>query len=285
MEITQRSQWGASPSQLHHNPSWPRVARANRASSCRAVGTGMLPGEKRERGSLPASSSQEYATHGAAGGESVPPPLPPRLASAGLRVACAFSTTSIPTCHTRPAASLGAPTGVVLPEPRETERTGNTAGPTWVCQPGQQPVSRTVFSGALRTSLRRTAGTPPRPHARRTRFLPDRDSNSSVTFLRCLCPHPCLSAEANRISLGSLRRLVSLRTTSKPNAWVHASRQPTRPEPSGDVRTRLLPLRRALARSMCLWRGTLLMILRRASSDCLLQLVLLVPGRSQDRMR
>jgi hypothetical protein len=88
------------------------------------------------------------------------------------------------------------------------ERTGNTAGPTWVCRPGQRPVSRAVLSGAPRTFLRRTAGTPPRPHERRTRFPPGKHSNSSVMFLHWPYPHPCLSAEASRVSLGGWRRLV-----------------------------------------------------------------------------
>jgi hypothetical protein len=153
---------------------------------------GMRPGEKEDERSLRARLPHRgTTTHGAAGGESVPPPLPPLLDSAGLRGVYAFSTTSIPTCRTRPAASLGAPTGVVLLEHRETERTSNTAGSFWVPQPDSRPGGRTALSGAPHTSLRRTAGRPPRQHERRTRFPPDRHSNSSVVFLRCLCPrHP-----------------------------------------------------------------------------------------------
>jgi hypothetical protein len=100
-------------------------------------------------------------------------------------------------------ASPGVPTGVVLPEPWETERTDNTAGRTWVCQPDQQPVSRTVLSGAPRTSLLRTAGKQPLQHERRTRFPPDRYSNSCVLFLSSLCPRHFFMCESHLSELVS----------------------------------------------------------------------------------
>jgi hypothetical protein len=49
MDITQRSQGGASPSQTHHNRSWPCVARASRASGSARSAWGCSQ-ERRGRG-------------------------------------------------------------------------------------------------------------------------------------------------------------------------------------------------------------------------------------------
>lgn len=103
----------------------------------------------------------------------------------------------------------------------------------WAFQPGSRLGGRTVLSGALRTSLRRTAGTPPQPHERRTRFPPDRDSSSSVVFLRCLRPRPCLSTEASRISLGGLRPCAQRASRTSGFTQVASRRVSSLPAPRG----------------------------------------------------